>query len=661
MTTPKPLWQPSEDRAGGSQMYEFLTRAAERHGVKRDWESLRRWAIERRDLFWQEMLEFAGIEPSTPASAAYVGEGMLGTSWFPDMRLNYARHMLRFDDDSDAIIHEDESGRSRNFTHRQLRAEVARCAVALRRDGVQAGDRVVGFMPNLPETVIAMLAAASIGATWSSCSPDFGVGGVLDRFGQIEPTVLIAASGYSYAGKQFDSLVRVVKMLEQLPSIRRVVVVPYVGAAKDISFVRNATHWRDYLGPADAPPPELPFEEVPFDHPLFIMYSSGTTGVPKCIIHGHGGTLIQHMKELMLHCDLRRGERIFYFTTCGWMMWNWLVSGIGTGAAIVLYEGSPAHPSIDRLWDMAERLKINVFGTSPKFIAACQKAELHPAKQHDLSALRCICSTGSPLAAEQFDWIYDRIKADLQLASICGGTDIISCFILGNPILPVYAGEIQCCGLGMDVQAWSDAGEPVVGEKAELVCASPFPSQPVGFWNDPDNAKYRSAYFEHRWPTASAMGDTNQPVWRHGDFIEITPHGGVIVYGRSDATLNPGGVRIGTAEIDRIVEAMPEIVESIVVGKRTADDVEICLFVVLSEGMTLDDELSRRICKEIIAGATRRHVPRHIRQVTAVPRTISGKKVEMAVTQIIHGEDVLNRDALANPDALDQYASILNG
>ena len=657
MTAPQPLWQPSEQRILRSQMHEFMTRMSERRGVPADWESLRNWAVERRDLFWAEMLEFAEIEPSTPASATYSGKGMLGTTWFPDMRLNYARHMLRFNDDSHAIIHEDESGRSRTLSHRQLRAEVARCVAALRRDGVGKGDRVAGFMPNIPEAVIAMLAAASLGASWSSCSPDFGVGGVLDRFGQIEPTVLVTADGYSYGGKRFDSLARVTEMLDRLPSIRRVVVIPYLNESPDIAKIPNATHWRDYLGPSDASPPELSFEEVPFDHPLFIMYSSGTTGVPKCIVHGHGGTLIQHMKELMLHCDLRRGERIFYFTTCGWMMWNWLVSGIGTGAAIVLYEGNPGHPSIDRLWDMSERLKINVFGTSPKFIAACQKAELHPAKQHDLAALRCICSTGSPLVVEQFEWIYSEIKADLQLASICGGTDIISCFILGNPILPVYAGEIQCRGLGMDVQAWTDAGQPIIGEKAELVCASPFPSQPVGFWNDPDNAKYRSAYFEHRWPAARADIAT---VWRHGDFVEITPSGGAIVYGRSDATLNPGGVRIGTAEIYRIVEAMPEIVESIVIGKRTADDVDICLFVVLHEGSTLDDELTRRIARAIAAGATRRHVPRHIRQATAVPRTISGKKGEMAVTQIIHGEEILNRDALANPAALDQYATILD-
>jgi acetoacetyl-CoA synthetase len=415
--------------------------------------------------------------------------------------------------------------------------------------------------------------------------------------------------------------------------------------------IPNAVLWRDFLGPADSPAPPLTFEEVPFDHPLFIMYSSGTTGVPKCIVHGHGGTLLQHMKELMLHCDLRAGQRILYFTTCGWMMWNWLVSGLGVGAAVVLFEGNPAYPTPDRLWALAERLQLHVFGTSPKFLGACQKAELHPGRQHDLAALRCICSTGSPLSEELFRWVYDEVQADLQLASISGGTDIISCFMLGNPMLPVYAGEIQCRGLAMDVQAWDEAGRPVIGRKGELVCTAPFPSQPVGFWNDPDGRKYRAAYFDY-YP--------DRCVWRHGDFIEITEQGGVVVYGRSDATLNPGGVRIGTAEIYRIVEGLPEIVDSIVVGKDTADDdVEIVLFVVLRPGLTLDEALDKRVRSAIAEGATKRHVPRHIRQVSAIPHTISGKKVELAVRQILHGQDVTNRDALANPEALNEFKGVV--
>ena len=645
------LWEPSAERTRASQMYAFMTRVAQHYQIAPEWETLRRWSIEHKDRFWAELLEFVGVEPSSPYRSVISGEGMLGTKWFDGMMLNYARHMLRFDDDRDAILFENELGRSARLTHHQLRDEVARCADALRQAGVKRGDRIGGYLPNTPETVIAMLAAASLGAVWSSCSPDFGVNAVLDRFGQIEPTVLVVADGYTYGGKRLEILDRVRELLGRLLSVRRVVVVPHLDERPDISGLRSAVLWREFLGPAERPAPPLRFTEVPFDHALFIMYSSGTTGVPKCIVHGHGGTLLQHMKELMLHTDLRRDERIFYFTTCGWMMWNWLVSSLGVGAAVVLYEGNPMHPGPRRLWELVERLKINVFGTSPKYIAACQKADLRPGHEHDLSALRAVLSTGSPLSEDQFRWVYDEIKADLQLSSISGGTDIISCFILGNPLLPVYAGEIQCRGLAMDVQAWDENGSSVVGQKGELVCCSPFPSQPVSFWNDPDGTKYRAAYFEH-YP--------NTRVWRHGDFIEVTETGGVVVYGRSDATLNPGGVRIGTAEIYRLVEALPEVLDSIAVGKRTnGDDVEIALFVVLREGLTLTRELTKQIRDAIAAGATKRHAPRHIRQVRAVPHTINGKKVEMAVQQIIHGEDVSNRDALANPDALDQFSNVL--
>jgi acetoacetyl-CoA synthetase len=653
------LWQPSRERVRSSQMYDFMARVAARHGIAAEWEGLRRWAIENPAEFWAELLDYAGIEPSTPARAVMTGRGMLGTTWFEGMKLNYARHMLRFDDEQEALLFESETGARGCMSHRELRAEVARCAAALRQAGVETGHRVGGFMPNVPETIIAMLAAASLGAIWSSCSPDFGVRGVLDRFGQIEPTVLLVTDGYTYAGKRCETLSRVAEMLPQLPSVRRVVVVPFLAqstaqgavAHADISMLRNAVLWRDFLGPVERPAPTLTFVEVPFEHPLFIMYSSGTTGVPKCIVHGHGGTLLQHMKELMLHTDLRAGERIFYFTTCGWMMWNWLVSGLGVGATVVLYEGNPAYPTIDRLWKMAGETKLHVFGTSAKFIAACEKGGVHPGKEHDLAALRCICSTGSPLSVELFHWVYDEVKADLQLASISGGTDIISCFMLGNPVLPVYAGEIQCCGLGMDVQAWDETERPVTGQKAELVCCTPFPCQPVAFWNDPDGAKYRAAYFEY-YP--------DKCVWRHGDFIEITEQGGVIVYGRSDATLNPGGVRIGTAEIYRVVEGLPEIADSIVVGRDTEDDdVAVCLFVVLRPGHTLTPELAQKIRTAISVGATKRHVPKHIKQVSAIPYTISGKKVEMAVRRMIHGQDVPNRDALANPDVLNEYSGLV--
>ncbi|MEW6252291.1 MAG: acetoacetate--CoA ligase [Planctomycetota bacterium] len=668
MSAARLLWKPAPERARASQMYAFVTRVAARHGLPAEWEAVRRWSIEQPEAFWPELLAFVGIEPSAPALRVRSGEGMLGTRWFEGMTLNYARHLLRFDGAQDAIIHEDEAGQRGRISRRELRDEVARCAAALRAAGVQRGDRVGGFMPNVPETIIAMLAAASLGAVWSSCSPDFGVGGVLDRFGQIEPKVLVACDGYTYGGKPFETLSRVQEIAAQLPGLRRVVVVPFLEREASSlptsppphlpALPPGAVLWRDFLGPVERPAPPLTFEEVPFDHPLFIMYSSGTTGVPKCIVHGHGGTLLQHMKELMLHTDLREGERIFYFTTCGWMMWNWLVSGLGAGAALVLFEGNPGYPTMDRLWQMAEETKLHVLGTSAKYIAACQKANLEPGRQHDLAALRCICSTGSPLSVELFCWVYEHVKQDLQLASICGGTDIISCFILGNPMLPVYAGEIQCRGLGMDVQAWNEYGQPVIGEKGELVCCTPFPCQPVSFWNDPDSSKYRNAYFAFEWNLPP--GAPQPVIWRHGDFIEITERGGVIVYGRSDATLNPGGVRIGTAEIYRVVEGLPEIVDSLVVGKDTADeDVEIALFLVLRPGLTLTPEFEKKLRAAIAENATRRHVPKHIRQVRAIPYTINGKKVEMAVRRMIHGQDVPNKDALANPEALEEYRGIV--
>jgi acetoacetyl-CoA synthetase len=632
-------------------MHAFMTRMADKHGFAADWRSLHGWSIGHRDQFWSEMWKLAEIKTDPPASAAFTGAGMLGTNWFPGLEFSFARHLLRFHDERVALAAEDELGRTRTLTYAELNGEVAQCARALRAAGVTNGDRVAAFMPNVPETVVAMLATASLGAIWSSCSPDFGIQGVFDRFGQIEPKVLIAADAYSYNGKTIDCLERVRGIVERIPSIRQVVIVPFINSSPPLAAVKNALSWPNFLRTSARAEAQgsLVFEAVPFDHPLYIMYSSGTTGVPKCIVHGQGGTLLQHMKELMLHCDLRREDVIFYFTTCGWMMWNWLVSALGVGATVVLYEGSPTHPDPGHLWRMAERLGITVFGTSAKYIAACEKLDLHPGKQHDLSKLRAVLSTGSPLTVENFRWVYKEVKEDLQLSSICGGTDIISCFMLGNPMLPVYAGEIQCLGLGMDVHAFDESGKPVIGRKGELVCCTPFPSQPTGFWNDPGGSKYRKAYFDHY-----------SGIWRHGDFVEITEHGGVIVYGRSDATLNPGGVRIGTAEIYREVESIEEIVDSVVVGKNTADsDVEICLFVVLRDGFKLDDALLQRIKRRIAEGTTKRHVPKHIKQVTAIPYTISGKKVELAVQRMIHGEPVSNRDALANPAALEQYAGIL--
>ena len=516
MPSRSPLWTPSPQRAQASQMHQFLRLMADKHCVAPEWEALRTWAIDRRDLFWSEFLEFAQILPSVPAERPVVGEGMLDTQWFPGMKLNYARHMLRFDDDQPAIIFEGERGQAATYSHADLRAEVARCGAALDQVGVKTGDRVAGFMPNIPETIIAMLAAASRGAPWSSCSPDFGVRGVLDRFGQIEPTVLVVADGYSYGGKRIETLPRVADMLAQLPSVKRVVVVPFLDAEPDISALPNAVLWRDFLGPTDAPAPELTFVEVPFAHPLFIMYSSGTTGIPKCIVHGHGGTLFQLTKELVLHCDLRQGERSFYFTTCGWMMWNWLVSALGIGTTVVLYEGNPAHPTIHRLWEFAAKHKVNLFGTSPKYLGVVQKADLHPGREHDLSALRIMCSTGSPLSEELFEWVYREVKDDLQLASICGGTDIISCFILGNPLLPVYAGEVQCRGLGMDVQSWTDdAGRCSIRRRSWCAARRSRRSRSA-FGTTPTARSTRPPI-----SSTSGTGADAPVVWRHGDFVEI--------------------------------------------------------------------------------------------------------------------------------------------
>ncbi len=591
---------------------------------------------------------------------------VLGPRWFPGAKLNFAENLLRYTDDRPALVFWNEGGRQRELSYSALAKEVARVAAALHNEGVTVGDRVAGFLPNLPETVIAMLAATSLGALWSSCSPDFGANGVIDRFGQIRPRVLFCADGYRYAGKEIDSLARVREVRDRIPGIERVIVVPYVADRPSISDIPGAMLWADWLAgkqvsgkagkpkhtdesPEASPPtrlPAAPRTRFPFDHPVYIMYSSGTTGLPKCMVHGAGGTLIQHLKELVLHTDLRRDDRIFYFTTCGWMMWNWLVSSLAVGATVVLYDGAPLfRPSI--LWDMVDQEKVTVFGTSAKYLAMAEKEGLRPGRTHDLRSLRAILSTGSPLAGHSYDYVYRQVKSDIHLASISGGTDIISCFALGNPTGPVWRGELQTRGLGMSVDVFDAGGCPVQGREGELVCTRPFPSMPVGFWNDPDGSKYRAAYFEH-YPK----------VWRHGDWARITEHDGLVILGRSDATLNPGGVRIGTAEIYRQVEQLPDVLESLVVGQDWEGDVRIVLFVRLRDGLTLDQALESRIRQRIREYASPHHVPRKIIQVNDVPRTISGKITELAVREVIHGRPVVNLDAMANPQALDQFRSL---
>ncbi|MBI5501761.1 MAG: acetoacetate--CoA ligase [Deltaproteobacteria bacterium] len=642
----KLLWKPSAERVAHANLTRFIEFVNRRHDLCLDgYDGLYRWSVAEIPAFWEAVWDFCGIRSSTRHDAVLENPTMPGAKWFRGARLNFAENLLRYRDAHTALIFVREGGTVEgSVTYAELYSMAARLARFLRAQGVGAGDRVGAFMPNRIETVVGMLATASLGAIWSSCSPDFGFHGVMDRFGQIEPKVLLTADGYFYNGKTFDSLARAAEVARAIPAIRRVVVVPFVSQKPDVEKVPHGIAWTDALA-NDAT--ELDFAQLPFDHPLYILYSSGTTGVPKCIVHGAGGTLLQHAKELVLHTDLRRDDRIFYFTTCGWMMWNWLVSSLATGATLVLFDGSPAHPDPSVLWKMAQDLGVTVFGTSAKFINICEKAGIRPGKSFDLSKLHAVLSTGSPLSAEDFEWVYAEVKSDLQLASIAGGTDIVSCFMLGSPISEVWAGEIQKRGLGMKVEAWNDDGKPVIGQKGELVCTAPFPSMPVSFWNDPGDAQYCDAYFRH-YPG----------VWRHGDWLEITEHGGIIMYGRSDATLNPGGVRIGTSEIYRQVEGMEEIVDSVVVGQPWQNDVRVLLFVVLRPGRTLDETLVKTIKSRIRANTTPRHVPEKIIAVPDIPRTINGKKVELAVLKTILGEPVKNKDALANPEALEHFTGI---
>ncbi|GGF61379.1 acetoacetate-CoA ligase [Terasakiella brassicae] len=642
------LWTPSADRIDASNLKAFMQRVNEDWSVDlQDYDSLHAFSINEREKFWTSIRDFAGLKAQTWGERVLVdGDKMPGARFFPEAKINFAENLLRKNDGSEALVFWGEDKVKRSLSWQSLNEEVSVFAQALRHMGVKKGDRVCAFMPNMPETIVAMLAATSIGATWSSTSPDFGVNGVLDRFGQIEPTVLVAVESYYYNAKSHDCLSKVQEIVDQLPTLERCVIVPYTRENPDISAVDKAVLLDDFVAEFD--PKEIEFEYVDFNHPLYIMFSSGTTGKPKCIVHGTGGTLLKQVSEHLLHCDNGDGSRVFYFTTCGWMMWNWLVAGLAAGSTLLLYDGSPFYPNGNILFDFADAEKMTMFGTSAKYIDALNKADLKPKETHDLSSVLSMTSTGSPLVAESFDYVYDAIKDDLHLASISGGTDILGCFVLGNPIAPVYRGEIQCRALGMAVETFDDDGKPITGDKGELVCTKAFPSMPIGFWNDPDNARYKAAYFEKY-----------DNIWCHGDFVSIDKEtGGIVIYGRSDATLNPGGVRIGTAEIYRQVEALPEIQESIVIGQDWKGDVRVILFVVMKGDNVLTEDLITTIKSKVKTGCTPRHVPAKVIPVKDIPRTKSGKITELAVRDVVHGREVKNKTALANPEALDLYKGI---
>ncbi len=627
-------------------MYRFMERVNRKYGMDfSDYDALYQWSIENLEDFWAELWDFVGIKASRSYDRVIDDpQKMMGAQWFSGSRLNFAENLLRFRDEETALVFRGENRVRRSLTYRELYAAVAGTAASLKDMGIIPGDRVVGFMPNMPESIIAMLAATSLGAVWSSCSPDFGVKGVLDRFGQTRPRVLFTADGYFFKGKKIDSLAKIAGIAEQIPSLEKIVVVPYISKEPDIENLPKALHFKDFC---DHEAEEIDFVQLPFEHPLYIMYSSGTTGLPKCMVQSSGGVLIHQLKELVLHTDLKRKDTIFYYTTCGWMMWNWLTTSLAVGATLVLFDGNPFHPEPDALWRMAQDEQITIFGTSAGYIAALKNAGVKPGRQFDLSPLKALLSTGSPLSKEDFHFIYREIKADLQLASISGGSDLNGCFALGNPMGPVYEGELQCRGLGMKVFAYDENGKPVVGKQGELVCTAPFPSMPIYFWDDEDGSKYRSAYFEG-FPNA----------WTHGDFIEVTPRGGLIMYGRSDATLNPGGVRIGTAEIYRIIEQIEDIEDSVVVGQKWQNDVRVLLFVKMKNGYELSDDLIKTIRNLIRSLASPRHVPAKIIAAPDIPYTLNMKKVELAVQKMIHGLEVKNKDALKNPEALDFFSKV---
>ncbi|AJY44450.1 acetoacetate--CoA ligase [Martelella endophytica] len=639
MAEETPLWRPTVQDIAGAPVTHFMNFCAARHHrLFADYDDFHRWSVAERGDFWSALWDFCGVAGDKGERALVDDGDMLSARFFPDARLNFAENLLHRPGPGDAMVFRAEDQFEIRWSWQRLADTVSRLQQALKALGIGPGDRVAAMMPNMPETIACMLAAASLGAVWSSCSPDFGVNGVLDRFGQIGPKLFICCDGYWYNGKvqHVGEKARAVAAALDVPTV----IVPLAGDAEAVaSAIESATTLASFLAPYEARPIE--YTPLPFSHPLYILFSSGTTGIPKCIVHSAGGVLLQHLKEHRLHCSLKAGERLFYFTTCGWMMWNWLASGLASGATLCLYDGSPFAPGPDILFDYAEREGFAIFGTSAKYIDAVRKAGLRPGALHDLSSLRLVTSTGSPLSPEGFAFVYDAIKTDVQLASISGGTDIVSCFVLGIPVKPVWRGEIQGAGLGLAVDVWDEDGKPVLGEKGELVCTRAFPNMPVGFWNDPDGAKYRAAYF------SSFPG-----VWCHGDFAEWTAHGGMIIHGRSDATLNPGGVRIGTAEIYNQVEQLEEVLEAICIGQDFDDDVRVILFVRLAEGVTLTSELEKRIRTRIREGASPRHVPAKIIAVSDIPRTKSGKIVELAVREVVHARPVKNKEALANPEAL---------
>ena len=646
-----PIWTPTTERVQQSQMFAFMQQASASSGRELStYDELWQWSVDEPRDFWSMVWDTAGMRARVRGDNVVDDpKTMPGAEWFPGTTLNFAENLLRYNDDREAIAFRGEAMHAtRRMTYRELNAAVGACTAAMKSAGVEAGDRVAGFMPNLPETIVAMLAATSLGAIWSSCSPDFGIKGVLDRFARIQPKVLFTADGYSYGGKSFDCLEKIEGILDGLETKPLVVVVPYCGGGTTGS-VANGVMYDAFLGPHDGTPCE--FTAQPFSHPVYIMYSSGTTGLPKCIVQSAGGILLNQLKEHVLHVDLRRDDRIFYFTTCGWMMWNWLVAALGVGATLVLFDGSPFHPDPSSLMRLAADESVSVFGASAKYFAALEKAGVKPREHFDLAPLRSVLSTGSPLSDESFDFLYRDVKPDMQVASISGGTDLNGCFVAGSPMLPVYRGEIQCRCLGMDVHAWSEDGEPLEGDRAgeqgELVCTTAFPSMPVFFWGDDDGSKYRAAYFD-RFPG----------VWHHGDYIEVNDHGGVRISGRSDATLNPGGVRMGTAEIYRQVEPMDEVLDALVVGQEWGDDQRVILFVHMAPGHELTPALTKRIRTAIRTGCSPRHVPAKVIAVGDIPYTISGKKVELAVRNLVHGKPVSNRDALKNPDALDYFTNL---